>query len=210
MEQFRSFVQNSSMKKLNDYCKYFVTKTTTNKSVQSNEQQLIPNLFQQIFKLKNLTSNSFQTTDECTNMLLLLSNSTNENGSIIDSHLSVKISKYSKSLIVFISLIAFVSLVSIIGNLCLAKVLYKKRHRLIQTDRIVLCLALSKFNQRNPSAYWFSLFFSSRWTLPSYNWYANWNLSFIISDIYARMALPFSYIFRSLIFIVYHILSSTR
>lgn len=153
MEQFRSFVQNSSMKKLNDYCKYFVTTTTTNKSVQSNEQQLIPNIFQQILKLKNLTSNSFQTIDECTNMLLLLTNSTNESESIIDSHLSVKISKYSKSLIVFISLITFVSLVSIIGNLCLAKVLYKKRHRLIQTDRIVLCLALSKFNQRNQSTY---------------------------------------------------------
>ncbi|UJR13389.1 hypothetical protein I4U23_000405 [Adineta vaga] len=52
--------------------------------------------------------------------------------------------KYSKSLIIFVILIGIVSFISITGNLCLAKVLYSKRLRLLQTDRIVLCLALSE------------------------------------------------------------------
>ncbi|CAF0744816.1 unnamed protein product [Didymodactylos carnosus] len=51
---------------------------------------------------------------------------------------------YSKSLIIFIILISIVSCISIIGNLILAKILYSKRHRLSQTDRIVLCLAISE------------------------------------------------------------------
>ena len=54
------------------------------------------------------------------------------------------IQEHSRSLLVFVFLIAVVSIISVIGNLCLAKVLYSKRCRLVQTDRIVLCLALSE------------------------------------------------------------------
>ncbi|CAF1231624.1 unnamed protein product [Adineta ricciae] len=57
------------------------------------------------------------------------------------------IPKYPNALIIFVTLIGIVSVISITGNLCLAKVLYSKRFRLVQTDRIVLCLALSAFDR---------------------------------------------------------------
>lgn len=73
-----------------------------------------------------------------------LTNSTNDYD--IPSKLTQQtygIQERSRSLIIFVVLIGFVSIVSIIGNLCLAKVIFAKRARLSRTDRIVLCLALS-------------------------------------------------------------------
>lgn len=94
------------------------------------------------------------------------------------------------------------------GQFCLAKVLYSKRFRLLQTDRIVLCLALSKFVGRLFSTFTFRLV--HRRTLPCTYRFANRNLSISFLFIFSNMALPFPYVSRSFILLLYHLLSSSR
>jgi hypothetical protein len=108
-----------------------------------DQQKFFPPYMRQSLAKKNLTLP--KTTDECAAGVMRLSGNTNEINSTIEiNRNNYDIPEHSHSLIIFVILIGCVSLISIIGNLCLAKVLYSKRFRLIQTDRIVLCLALSK------------------------------------------------------------------
>ncbi len=113
-------------------------------SVVSNKQQYMPSYFRQLLTDENLTLDSFKSIPECIIALTRIMNNTKELNETMEIDQQISLYKRSSSLIVFVVLIGFVSLISIIGNLCLAKVLYSKRYRLIQTDRIVLCLALSK------------------------------------------------------------------
>jgi hypothetical protein len=117
-----------------------------NKSANTNDPQSSPFFFQQLLAKTNSTFSIPKTVAECVIQLTALGNRTNELNTTSKGYKTKKISlpEYSPSLIIFVTLIACVSLISVIGNLCLAKVLYSKRFRLIQTDRIVLCLALSK------------------------------------------------------------------
>ncbi|CAF3693650.1 unnamed protein product [Rotaria sordida] len=116
-----------------------------NKTTNLNEKQILPIYFRQLLAKQNLTFRLPKTIPECTMELTRLANSTHEiNTTIKTNGQNYIIQEHSRSLIIFIILIAFVSLISVIGNLCLAKVLYSKRYRLIQTDRIVLCLAISE------------------------------------------------------------------
>ncbi|CAF3726032.1 unnamed protein product [Rotaria sordida] len=116
-----------------------------NKTTNLNEKQILPIYFRQLLAKQNLTFRLPKTIPECTMELTRLANSTHEiNTTIKTNRQNYIIQEHSRSLIIFIILIAFVSLISVIGNLCLAKVLYSKRYRLIQTDRIVLCLAISE------------------------------------------------------------------
>ncbi|CAF0763211.1 unnamed protein product [Adineta ricciae] len=93
---------------------------------------------------RNLTFHKTKTREECVAQLEYLFDQMNTtNNSYKKSSLTFGIDEHSRSLLLFVYLIAFVSFISIIGNLCLAKVLYTKRLRLSQTDRIVLCLAIS-------------------------------------------------------------------
>ena len=126
-----------------EHCKKLLA-VVVNKSVVSTEYQLIPNSFRQLLFKYNLTLNSFTSVADCTAIFQRLANDTNETEVIIDPDPLIYSPRHSNSLLTFVILIACVSFISILGNLCLAKVLYSKRHRLIQTDRIVLCLALSK------------------------------------------------------------------
>jgi hypothetical protein len=112
--------------------------------MDKDEEFLAPYIRESVAK-QNSTFRIPKTLSECVAEAARLSNNTNEinptreiNGNNYD------IPEHSLSLIIFVILIGCVSLISVIGNLCLAKVLYSKRFRLIQTDRIVLCLALSK------------------------------------------------------------------
>lgn len=117
----------------------------SNKTTVPNGQQFLPNYIQQSLAKQNITLKEPKTVLECAAEITRLANITSEiNSTIRPSGKKYDIQEYSHSLIIFVILIGFVSLISIIGNLCLAKVLYSKRYRLIQTDRIVLCLALSK------------------------------------------------------------------
>jgi len=114
----------------------------SNKTNSLNDLSNLPQYVRQFIIKENLTLNSIP---ECIFTLTRFSNNTNEsNTSIKDGGKKYGLQDHSQSLIVFVALIGCVSLISIIGNLCLAKVLYSKRSHLIQTDRIVLCLALSK------------------------------------------------------------------
>ncbi|CAF2331954.1 unnamed protein product [Rotaria sp. Silwood2] len=117
----------------------------SNRTAFSNNQQLAPPYIRQLLARHNLTLRLPKTMPECVLELSRLMNSTNEfdisNKKVQQNY---GIQERSRSLIIFVFLIAFVSLISIIGNLCLAKVIYSKRFRLLQTDRIVLCLALSE------------------------------------------------------------------
>jgi hypothetical protein len=149
MEQFRgltTFTNNfssSHTSMITEHCKKFVP-AISNRSAVANDQQLVLNSFLQLLSKHNLTLNSLTSVSQCIAVLTRLIRHTNESNVTIPIDPAIYSTTHSKSLIVFVVLIAFVSLVSILGNLCLAKVLYSKRHRLIQTDRIVLCLALSK------------------------------------------------------------------
>ncbi|CAF3394476.1 unnamed protein product, partial [Rotaria sp. Silwood2] len=116
-----------------------------NKTTILNEQQILPIYIRQLLAKQNLTFRLPKTIPECAIELTRLVNSTYElNTTIKTNKQNYTIQEHSHSLIIFIILITFVSLISVIGNLCLAKVLYSKRYRLIQTDRIVLCLAISE------------------------------------------------------------------
>jgi hypothetical protein len=115
-----------------------------NRTAFLNNQPLTPPYIRQLLAKQNLTLRVPKTIPECIVELSRLINSTNEDNipnKKMEQHYGIQ--ERSRSLIVFVFLIAFVSFISIIGNLCLAKVLYSKRFRLLQTDRIVLCLALS-------------------------------------------------------------------
>jgi hypothetical protein len=141
------FAENSSSSyssAIFDSCKKLVS-LVSNKTNAVNDLSSLPYSIRQYLIKQNLTLNSFTSIPECINILTRLIHNTNE------SNITIKIkepkygiSNYSQSLIVFVILIGCVSLISVIGNLCLAKVLYSKRYGLIQTDRIVLFLALSK------------------------------------------------------------------
>ena len=115
-----------------------------NRTAFLNNQQSTPAYIRQLLAKKNLTLRLPKTVPECVVELSRLLNITNDidipNPKIQQNY---GIQEHSHSLIAFVILITFVSFVSIVGNLCLAKVLYTKRFRLLQTDRIVLCLALS-------------------------------------------------------------------
>ncbi|CAF0776553.1 unnamed protein product [Rotaria sp. Silwood1] len=125
-------------------CKQLLT-LVLNRTSFSNNQQLTPPYIRQLLARQNLTLRFPKTMSECILELSRLMNSTNEfDISNKKAHQNYGIQERSRSLIVFVFLIAFVSLISILGNLCLAKVIYSKRFRLSQTDRIVLCLALSE------------------------------------------------------------------
>jgi hypothetical protein len=115
-----------------------------NRTAVLNNQQSTPLYIRELLARKNLTLRLPKTIPECVHELSRLLNSTNE----LDipnkrNQQNYGIQERSRSLIIFVVLITFVSFISIVGNLCLAKVLYSKRFRLLQTDRIVLCLALS-------------------------------------------------------------------
>ena len=115
-----------------------------------NNQLSTPLYIRELLAKQNLNLSLFKTVPECVRELSRQFNSTNEidiSNKILED--SYGIQDRSRSLIIFVALIAFVSFISIIGNLCLAKVLYSKRFRLLQTDRIVLCLALSKNDYYN-------------------------------------------------------------
>jgi len=116
-----------------------------NRTAILNNQPLTPPYIRQLLAKQNLTFRLPKTVPECVLELERILNSTNEietSNTKIEQNYGIK--ERSRSLIVFVFLIALVSFISIIGNLCLAKVLYSKRFRLLQTDRIVLCLALSR------------------------------------------------------------------
>lgn len=115
-----------------------------NRTAVLNNQALTPPYIRQLLAKQNLTLRLPKTVPECVAELTRLINNSNEIPSVnskIEPNYAIE--DRSRSLIVFVFLIAFVSFISIVGNLCLAKVLYSKRFRLLQTDRIVLCLALS-------------------------------------------------------------------
>ena len=121
-----------------------------NRTAVLNNQPLTPPYIRQLLAKQNLTLRLPKTIPECVIELERLLNRTNEiNISNSKTEPNYGMQERSRSLILFVFLIAFVSLISIIGNLCLAKVLYSKRFRLMQTDRIVLCLALSMYSYLN-------------------------------------------------------------
>ncbi len=115
-----------------------------NRTAFLNNQQLTPPYIRELLSKHNLTLRVPKTIPECVVELDRLINSTNEiDASNKQTEQNYGLQEHSRSLIIFVFLIAFVSFISIIGNLCLAKVIYSKRFHLLQTDRIVLCLALS-------------------------------------------------------------------
>ena len=128
---------------ISDQCKKLVA-ALLNKSAVINDQQLVLNSFKNLLSRHNLSINSLTSVPECIKILTRFMFHSNESNGTRSINPEIYSPRHSKSLIIFVVLIAFVSFVSVLGNLCLAKVLYTKRHRLIQTDRIVLCLALSK------------------------------------------------------------------
>jgi hypothetical protein len=140
---FTANFSSSHTSMITEHCKKFVP-AILNKSTVSNEHQIVLNSFLRLLSKHNLTLNSLNSVSECITILTRLIRYTNESNFTIAINPDIYSPVHSRSLIVFVVLIACVSFVSILGNLCLAKVLYSKRHRLIQTDRIVLCLALSK------------------------------------------------------------------
>jgi hypothetical protein len=101
-------------------------------------------VFNQLLEKNNMKFDLANTFDECVAQLMSLAKTSNGSNTTLKYQEETYNTKHSRSLIIFVILIATVSIISIFGNLCLAKVLYSKRYRLIQTDRIVLCLALSK------------------------------------------------------------------
>jgi hypothetical protein len=126
----------------------------------SNNQQVAPPYILSLLERRNLTFNRPTTLPNCLIELERLINITHEvDLSNKKNQQNYNIQERSRSLIVFVFLITFVSIISIIGNLCLAKVLYSKRFRLLQTDRIVLCLALSKANIQTFSSLFCVFFF---------------------------------------------------
>jgi hypothetical protein len=120
-----------------------------NRTAPLNDQQRLPSYIRELLAKRNLSLRLPKTIDDCAVELTRLVSNTDElNLHLADGRQTYAIQDHSRSLIVFVILIGFVSLISMLGNLCLAKVLYSKRYRLTQTDRIVLCLALSKSNER--------------------------------------------------------------
>jgi hypothetical protein len=116
-----------------------------NRTGIADRQQALPKYILRLLATKNLTTHVFNSAAECTIALARQVNDTNELRPLTSDHPdNLHMGKYSNSLLTFVALIGLVSIISIIGNLCLTKVIYAKRLRLIQTDRIVLCLALSK------------------------------------------------------------------
>ena len=115
-----------------------------NKTAIFNQQQWTPPYIRHLLAKQNLTLRLPKTIPECVSELSRLINNTNElDAPLKKAQPNYGIREHSRSLLIFVFLIGLVSIISIIGNLCLAKVLYSKRYRLLQTDRIVLCLALS-------------------------------------------------------------------
>ncbi|UJR33975.1 hypothetical protein I4U23_021391 [Adineta vaga] len=107
--------------------------------------QSTPNSLLELLTTQNLTLHTIKTIEGCvTELQRVLNTSMETNMSNRKSLSQYEISQRPNSLLIFIYLIILVSLISIAGNLCLAKVLYTKRFRLSQTDRIVLCLAISE------------------------------------------------------------------
>lgn len=116
-----------------------------NKTNVLKDQQILPIYIQQLLAKQNLTFRIPKTISECQMELTRLMHSRYDlNSTPKTNRQNYDVQEHSRSLIMFIILITTVSLISVVGNLCLAKVLYAKRYRLVQTDRIVLCLALSK------------------------------------------------------------------
>jgi hypothetical protein len=112
-----------------------------NRTTVINNQQLAPPYIRELLGKQNLTLRLPKNIPECVIELNRLMDEIDISNK--ESEQNYGLQERSRSLIVFVFLITFVSFISIIGNLCLAKVLYSKRFRLLQTDRIVLCLALS-------------------------------------------------------------------
>ncbi|CAF1333136.1 unnamed protein product [Adineta steineri] len=115
-----------------------------NKTAAAGGQEVLPVFFQELLARANLTLRVPKKMDDCILQIQNLNNKNSINKSEESNTKIYDIEEYTPSLLVFVILIGIVSLISIIGNICLAKVLYSKRFRLIQTDRIVLCLALSE------------------------------------------------------------------
>ena len=184
----------------------------SNRTGNANGQQVLPAYIRQLFATKNLTFHLSESIGACLMELTHLNNNTDPLSSLTSEHRDSHhhhLRKYSLSLLTFVVLIGFVSIISIIGNLCLAKVIYAKRLRLIQTDRIVLCLALSKWiTRRNllPTRRLFLHLF--RWTRFGSHWHTNGNLSISLLFVYPRMAVSFSHVLRSNVLVVHHLLSS--
>ena len=143
-DDLSSFTYSSYRTTLIMYCEKLLS-YVLNKTSVLNQQELTPPYIRHLLAQRNLTLRMPKTMDGCIAELHRLINNTNE----VDVPLKKAqpiygFQEHSRSLIVFVFLIGLVSIISVLGNLCLAKVLYSKRYRLLQTDRIVLCLALSK------------------------------------------------------------------
>ncbi|CAF5014971.1 unnamed protein product, partial [Rotaria socialis] len=101
-----------------------------NRTAFSNKEQLTPPYIRQLLAQQNLTLRVPKTIPECVLELSRLINSTNEfDVSNKKTQQNYGIRERSRSLLVFVFFIAFVSFVSIIGNLCLATVIFSKRLR---------------------------------------------------------------------------------
>ena len=149
-----NYERNSKVDEMNSFNPYSSTTVTecekllsyiVNRTMFFNQQQLTPPYIRHLLARQNSTVRLPQTMDECVSDLQRLT-ANGDDVNLMEQHADdvYDLHEYSTSLIIFVVLIGLVSIVSVVGNLCLAKVLYAKRHRLLQTDRIVLCLALSK------------------------------------------------------------------
>ncbi|CAF3699657.1 unnamed protein product [Rotaria sp. Silwood1] len=144
-EDSSSYISPSYSSSIIMQCEKLLSLVLNKTTTLVNEQQILPIYIRQLLAKQNLTFRLPKTIPECAIELTRLANSTYElNTTIKTNQQNYIIQEHSRSLIIFIILITCVSLISIIGNLCLAKVLYSKRYRLLQTDRIVLCLAISE------------------------------------------------------------------
>ena len=146
LQEWSDDISVSHQSIIKDHCQKLAS-ALSNRTNLSYEEQLIPTSFIQLLFSHNFTLNSLKTFPECTAVLTHLITHTNQSETGLSFQTANDLlspSKHSKSLITFVILIAFVSFISIIGNICLVKVLYSKRHHWNQTDRIVTCLALSK------------------------------------------------------------------
>ena len=139
-----SFLLSAYPSALIMYCEQLIP-LLTNGTAYVNRPLMTPSFIMNLLAAHYEEFSALTSIPDCAKLLSRLSNSTKE----IDpfdqrNHQRLDIHERSRSLIIFVILIGLVSCISIIGNLFLAKVLYSKRLRLSQTDRIVLCLAISE------------------------------------------------------------------
>ena len=117
-----------------------------NRTSWMNDEETYPTYIRQLLLKKNSSLSSSRSLEGCLHLFQSMGNGSTEWPSMVHSRDDDRsfLAEHSSSLIIFILLITLVSLISILGNISLAKILFSKRDRLLQTDRIVLCLALSE------------------------------------------------------------------